>query len=70
MIRIIHQKDLIITSSLLYSKYFNLEKNKADILRLANGKNLGKVEFVQKKVSRLVLWLLHKTGLILLSDSS
>lgn len=29
----------------------DLEKNKAEILHLANEKNLGKVEFVQEKVS-------------------
>ena len=29
----------------------NLEKNKADILHLANDKNLGRVEFIEEKVS-------------------
>lgn len=29
----------------------NLEKNKADILHLANNKNLGKVEFIEERVS-------------------
>ncbi|WP_262897636.1 recombinase family protein [Telluribacter humicola] len=34
----------------------DLEKNKADILHLANEKNLGKVEFIQEKVSGKVSW--------------
>ncbi len=29
----------------------NLEKNKADILKLANEKRLGTVDFVQEKIS-------------------
>lgn len=34
----------------------DLEKNKADILHLANDKNLGKVEFIEEKVSGKVSW--------------
>ena len=34
----------------------DLEKNKADILTLANDKNFGKVEFVQEKVSGTKNW--------------
>lgn len=33
-----------------------LEKNKADILRLANTQDLGKVEFVEERVSGKVSW--------------
>lgn len=36
----------------------DLEKNKADILFLANDKNLGRVEFVEEKISGTVSW--HK----------
>jgi DNA invertase Pin-like site-specific DNA recombinase len=43
----------------------DLEKNKADILHLAKEKNLGKVEFVQEKVSGKVSWLGRKIGPIL-----
>lgn len=43
----------------------DLEKNKADILHLANEKNLGKVEFVQEKVSGKVSWRNRKIGPIL-----
>lgn len=43
----------------------DLEKNKADILHLANEKNLGKVEFVQEKVSGKVSWHNRKIGPIL-----
>jgi DNA invertase Pin-like site-specific DNA recombinase len=38
----------------------DLEKNKSDILHLANEKNLGKVEFVQEKVSGKVSWMQRK----------
>ncbi|KAF0249183.1 MAG: Resolvase domain-containing protein, partial [bacterium] len=34
----------------------DLEKNKADILHLANDRNLGKVTFVEEKVSGKVSW--------------
>ncbi len=34
----------------------DLEKNKADILRLANDRDLGRVEFVEEKVSGKVSW--------------
>jgi DNA invertase Pin-like site-specific DNA recombinase len=34
----------------------DLEKNKADILHLANDKNLGKVEWVEEKVSGKLSW--------------
>lgn len=43
----------------------NLEKNKADILHLANDKNLGKVEFVEEKVSGKVSWKQRKIGPLL-----
>jgi DNA invertase Pin-like site-specific DNA recombinase len=42
-----------------------LEKNKSDILHLANEKNLGKVEFVQEKISGKVSWKQRKIGPIL-----
>ena len=29
----------------------SIEKNKADILHLANDKNLGRVEFIEEKIS-------------------
>ena len=58
----------------------DLEKNKADILHLANEKNLGKVEFVKEKVSGKVSWKqrmiagvledLGKGDVILLSEFS
>ena len=38
----------------------DLEKNKADILHLANDHNLGKVEFVQEKVSGKISWKQRK----------
>ncbi len=34
----------------------DIEKNKADILHLANNKNLGQVHFVEEKASGKVLW--------------
>lgn len=40
----------------------NLEKNKADILHLSNDKHLGKVEFIEKKVSGKVAWRQRKIG--------
>ncbi|MDF9799223.1 DNA invertase Pin-like site-specific DNA recombinase [Catalinimonas alkaloidigena] len=40
----------------------DLEKNKADILHLANEKNLGRVEFMQEKVSGKVSWKLRRIG--------
>jgi len=43
----------------------DLEKNKSDILRLANDKNLGKVEFVQEKVSGKVSWRKRKIAQII-----
>ncbi len=43
----------------------NLEKNKADILHLANDKNLGKVEFVEEKISGKVSWKQRKIGPLL-----
>ena len=43
----------------------NLEKNKADILHLANEKNLGKVEFVKEKVSGKVSWRKRKIAPLL-----
>lgn len=43
----------------------NLEKNKADILHLANDKNLGKVEFVEEKTSGKVPWKQRKIAPLL-----
>ena len=43
----------------------DLEKNKSDILHLANEKNLGKVEFVQEKISGKVSWKQRKIGPLL-----
>jgi DNA invertase Pin-like site-specific DNA recombinase len=41
------------------------EKNKADILHLANDKNLGKVEWVEEQVSGRVSWKKRKVAQIL-----
>lgn len=38
----------------------DLEKNKADILRYANDKDLGKVEFIEEKISGTVSWKKRK----------
>ena len=43
----------------------DLEKNKSDILHLANEKNLGQVEFVQEKISGKVSWKQRKIAPIL-----
>jgi DNA invertase Pin-like site-specific DNA recombinase len=43
----------------------NLEKNKADILHLANDKNLGKVEWVEEKVSGKLSWKERKIKAII-----
>ena len=43
----------------------DLEKSKAEILNLANDKNLGKVEFVQEKISGKKSWRLRKVAGIL-----
>ncbi|MES2733417.1 MAG: recombinase family protein [Bacteroidota bacterium] len=43
----------------------DLEKNKADILHLANDKNLGRVEFIQEKVSGKVSWKQRRIGPLL-----
>ena len=43
----------------------DLEKNKADILHLANEKNLGKVNFVEETVSGKVSWRSRKIADIL-----
>jgi DNA invertase Pin-like site-specific DNA recombinase len=43
----------------------DLEKNKADILFLANDKNLGKVHFVEETVSGRVSWKKRKIAKIL-----
>jgi DNA invertase Pin-like site-specific DNA recombinase len=43
----------------------DLEKNKADILHLANEKDLGKIEFVQEKVSGKVSWRERKIASVL-----
>lgn len=43
----------------------DLEKNKSDILHLANDKELGKVKFVEEKISGSVLWRKRKIGSII-----
>ncbi len=43
----------------------NLEKNKADILKLANVKRLGNVDFVQEKISGKVSWKERKLGAVI-----
>lgn len=43
----------------------DLEKNKGDILRLANNKDLGKVVFVEEKVSGKVPWRKRKIAAVL-----
>lgn len=43
----------------------DLEKNKAQILHLANDKNLGKIEFVEEKVSGRINWRERKIGEII-----
>ncbi len=42
-----------------------LEKNKADILRLANDANLGRVRFVEEKISGKISWRKRKVAEIL-----
>jgi DNA invertase Pin-like site-specific DNA recombinase len=42
-----------------------LEKNKADILRLANDLDLGKVHFVEEKISGKISWRKRKISAIL-----
>jgi DNA invertase Pin-like site-specific DNA recombinase len=43
----------------------DLEKNKADILKLANEKNLGRVQFIEETVSGRVSWKKRKVAEIL-----
>jgi len=43
----------------------DLEKNKAEILHLANDKGLGKVEFVEEKISGRIQWKQRKIGEII-----
>jgi len=43
----------------------DLEKNKANILHLANSKDLGKVHFIEEKVSGKVSWRKRKIAAIL-----
>src|SRR5215510_878567 len=43
----------------------DIEKNKSGILHLANEKSLGKVEFVEEKVSGRVHWKQRKIGEII-----
>lgn len=47
----------------------NLEKNKADILHLANEKNFGKVHFVAETVSGKINWHKRKIANILEESS-
>ena len=42
----------------------DIEKNKSEILHLANNKSLGKVEFVEEKVSGRTHWKQRKIGSI------
>jgi DNA invertase Pin-like site-specific DNA recombinase len=43
----------------------DLEKNKADILHLANSKDMGKVHFIEERVSGKVSWRKRKIAAIL-----
>ena len=43
----------------------DLDKNKADILGLANSKNLGQVKFVEEKASGRVSWKKRKIAEVL-----
>lgn len=43
----------------------DIEKNKSEILHLANDKVLGKVEFVEEKISGKVHWKQRKIGHII-----
>ena len=48
----------------------DVEKNKADILKLANDKKLGHVEFVAEKVSGLKDWRKRKLGEVFITLNS
>ncbi|MBL7815690.1 MAG: recombinase family protein [Saprospiraceae bacterium] len=43
----------------------DLEKNKSDILRFANDRDLGKVEFIEEKVSGTVSWKKRKIAQVI-----
>ena len=43
----------------------DLEKNKAEILHLANNKNLGQVKFIEEKVSGRISWKKRKIASII-----
>ena len=43
----------------------DIEKNKADILHLANDKSLGKVHFIEERVSGKMPWRKRKIAVIL-----
>ena len=43
----------------------DLDKNKADILHFANEKDLGKIEFVEEKISGTVSWKKRKIADVL-----
>jgi len=43
----------------------DVSKNKADILSLANDKNLGRVEFIEEKISGKLHWKKRKIGEVL-----
>lgn len=43
----------------------DLEKNKADILHLANDKDLGRVEWVEEKISGKVTWKTRKIAQVI-----
>ena len=42
----------------------DLEKNKADILKLANEAHLGHVSFIEEKISGKISWRLSGPGLV------
>ncbi len=43
----------------------NIEKNKSEILLLANDKSLGRVEFIEEKISGKIHWRKRKIGNII-----
>ena len=43
----------------------DIEKNKADILRLANDKDLGRVHFIEEKASGKISWRKRKIADVL-----
>jgi hypothetical protein len=47
------------------SEVLYIEKNKAEILRLANDKDLGQVNFIEEKVSGKISWCKRKIANVL-----